>query len=364
MITIGFSTRKVDSTFVELLTKSCGIPSVQILPVENNGEFSLTQVYNKILDQSENDIVVLCHDDIYFDSKNWGTKLLNHFKRNEDYGILGVAGSTQLPKSGKWWEDFSKLKGIVNHESGGKKWESKYSSSRGNQIDDVLLVDGLFIVVHKKRIKKNFDENVLGFHFYDVDFSFRNFLEDVKIGVMYDIRITHKSVGQTNEQWELNRQKFAELYNQHLPKKVKTQISGNQRFKVLVAEKELTDGIKVINNLLSQKFQVSFLGNYSFSKEVMKLKNKGISFYNFDEPYGYKLGDGRWGFNLANGFTPSEKGKKYKLKEFDYDIIHNLNSELTSTLQKLYPNSIIFNEKNSETQIEEVLNEYNKILNG
>jgi lipopolysaccharide export LptBFGC system permease protein LptF len=96
----------------------------------------------------------------------------------------------------------------------------------------------------------------------------------------------------------------------------------------------------------------------------MKLKNKGISFYNFDEPYGYKLGDGRWGFNLANGFTPSEKGKKYKLKEFDYDIIHNLNSELTSTLQKLYPNSIIFNEKNSETQIEEVLNEYNKILNG
>jgi isopentenyl phosphate kinase len=86
MITIGFSTRKVDSTFVELLTKSCGIPSVQILPVENNGEFSLTQVYNKILDQSENDIVVLCHDDIYFDSKNKALfyKLINeHFAKNK-----------------------------------------------------------------------------------------------------------------------------------------------------------------------------------------------------------------------------------------------------------------------------------------
>ena len=84
MITIGFSTRKIDNKFVELLKKSSGVSNPEIVPVENNGEFSLTEVYNKILNESKNDIVVLCHDDIYFDSKNWGQKIINHLKRNKD----------------------------------------------------------------------------------------------------------------------------------------------------------------------------------------------------------------------------------------------------------------------------------------
>ncbi len=180
---------------------------------------------------------------------------------------------------------------------------------------------------------------------------------------MYDVRITHKSVGQTNDQWEINRQKFSEIYQDKLPSKVKTKIKGNQRFKVMVVEKDFNESIPVINNLMTQKFQVSFLGKHTFSKEIAKLKSKGVNFFNFDEPYGYKLGDGKWGFNLPNGFSPSEKGKKYKLKEFDYDIIHNLDFELTTILKNLYPNSYIYNGDKSNVQIEEVINEYNKILN-
>jgi hypothetical protein len=353
MITIGFSTRKVDPDFIELLRKSCGVPNVQILPVENNGEFSLTQVYNKILGQSENDIVVLCHDDIYFDSKNWGTKVLNHFKRNDDYGILGVAGSTYLPSSGKWWEDFSKLKGIVNHESAGKKWESKYSSSLGNQLDEVLLVDGLFIVIDKNKIKTNFNEEVNGFHFYDVDFSFRNFLEGVKIGVMYDVRVTHKSIGQTNDQWEINRQIFSEQFNSVLPKKTITKIKGNPKFKVLVSEKEFNNS----------KFQVAFYGKYTLNGEIKKIKNR-VQFYDLSNPYCYKIGDGRWGFNTPNGFIVSEVNKKYKVKEFDFNIIHNLDESMIKDLTDLYPKACMVTKKDQLEDIDNIINEYNKIING
>ena len=81
MITVGFSTRKIDDEFINLLKKTSGISKIQVIPFENNGEFSLTEVYNKILNEASNDIVVLCHDDIYFDSKNWGQKVLNHFKQ-------------------------------------------------------------------------------------------------------------------------------------------------------------------------------------------------------------------------------------------------------------------------------------------
>jgi len=235
MITIGFSTRKIDDSFVELLKKTCGVPNPQIIPIENEGKYSLPEAYNMILEQATNDIVVLCHDDIYFDSKNWGSKILKHFKRSPEYGILGLAGSTQLPESAKWWEDFSKMKGIVNHEHEGKKWESKYSASLGNQIEDVVLVDGLFIVLNKKNIKQTFNEEIKGFHFYDVDFSFRNFIEDVKIGIIYDVRVTHKSIGQTNDEWEQNRIKFAEKHKELLPVKIKRNLTLESPIKVLLS---------------------------------------------------------------------------------------------------------------------------------
>lgn len=217
MLSIGYCSKKIDPEFREYIEKSCGLHNVEVIPFENPGTYSLSEAYNIILEQSSNDIVVLCHDDIYFEKPNWGNKILKHFKRNPDYGIIGAAGSKYLPKSGMWWEINTEMFGIVNHEHQGKKWTSKYSESKGSKLDDTVIVDGLFIALNKNNIKRNFNEDVKGFHFYDVDFSFRNFLEGVKIGVFYDVRITHKSIGQTNEEWDKNRISFTERYRDNLP---------------------------------------------------------------------------------------------------------------------------------------------------
>ena len=344
MITIGFSTRKIDNSFVELLKKSCGVPNPQIIPIENEGKYSLPEAYNMILEQATNDIVVLCHDDIYFDSKNWGSKLLNHFKRNSDYGILGLAGSTHLPSSAKWWEDFSKMKGIVNHEHGGKKWESKYSASLGNQIDDVVLVDGLFIVLNTKNIKQKFNEEIKGFHFYDVDFSFRNFIEDVKIGVIYDVRVTHKSIGETNEQWEQNRIVFAEKHKELLPVKIKRNLTIDSPIKVLLSSLffktftgsemyvyELARGLKKLN------CDVTVLSD--IEGPLSKLANQqGIKTLPFSNPPGFKLGDGKWGFNTPEGFKPSQPNMMYKMSEVNFDIAHVQHNPISQRICDMYPN--------------------------
>jgi glycosyltransferase involved in cell wall biosynthesis len=344
MITIGFSTRKIDNDFVELLKKTSGIPKCEIVPVENNGQFSLTEVYNKIINDSSNDIVVLCHDDIYFDTKNWGNKILNHFKRNKDYGVLGLAGTTNMPKSAKWWEDFSKMKGIVNHEHEGKKWESKYSASKGNQLDDVVLVDGLFIVINKQNIKKNFNEGIKGFHFYDVDFSFRNFIDGVKIGVMYDVRVTHKSIGQTNEQWEKNREVFAEKYKDILPVKVKRNLNIDSPLKVLLSclffktftgsemyVYELARGLKKLN------CDVTVLSDINGPLSQIA-KSQGIKVLGFNDAPGYKMGDGKWGFNTPQGVQPSQPNMLYKMGEVDFDIIHTQHTPITNQMCQMYPN--------------------------
>jgi len=86
MITIGYSTRKENKEFQDYIQKTCMFKEVQIIEKINNGEKSLSEVYNEILKESKHDIVVLCHDDLYFETKNWGEKLIKNFEKS-DYGI-------------------------------------------------------------------------------------------------------------------------------------------------------------------------------------------------------------------------------------------------------------------------------------
>jgi glycosyltransferase involved in cell wall biosynthesis len=220
MISVVFSTREENPKHKEHIMKTSGIhKGLEVIQYINNGEYSLTEIYNRALKETTNDIVVFCHDDIIFETNNWGNKILNHFKRNSDYGVIGKAGTKYMPSSGRWWDyGMTEVIGQVYHQHEGKKWLSKYSESFGNKIEDTIIVDGLFFVINKKNIKNSFDENIKGFHFYEIDFCFTNFLNGVKIGVISDIAITHLSIGQTNQQWEDNRVQFVEKHKENLPK--------------------------------------------------------------------------------------------------------------------------------------------------
>jgi len=66
MITVGYSTRESKPEFIEYLKKSSGYKKLEVIEKINNGDKSLSQVYNEILSEAKTDIVVLCHDDINF----------------------------------------------------------------------------------------------------------------------------------------------------------------------------------------------------------------------------------------------------------------------------------------------------------
>jgi glycosyltransferase involved in cell wall biosynthesis len=341
MITVGYSTRESNPEFIEYLKKSSGYKKIEVIEKINNGEKSLSEVYNEILSESKTDIVVLCHDDIYFDTNSWYSKLIKHFNET-DYGIIGMAGTTYMPSSGQWWEDRRKMIGIVNHESGGKKWVSKYSESTGNKISPVVVLDGLFLAISKNRIKKNFNEDFSGFHFYDIPFCFENYLEGVKLGVMTNIRITHKSIGMTNDQWEKNRGLFQEKYKENLP--VKLPFDPDKKIKVL------------ISCLMFKTFTGSELYVYELAKSLKKLNcsvtvlsqiggpltdmaiKDGIKVVSFDNLPGFKLGDGVWGFQTENGFELSKPKHLYKVAEVDYDLIHIQHKPVASQIINFYPN--------------------------
>jgi glycosyltransferase involved in cell wall biosynthesis len=340
MITIGYSTREHNPKFIEYLKKSSGNKKIEVIEKINNGEKSLSEVYNEIIQESKTDIVVLCHDDIYFDTTSWYYKLKSHFE-SSDYGILGVAGTTNMPETGRWWDLRKNMIGIVNHESGGKKWTSKYSEDFNKSIRQTVIVDGLFIALSKEKIKHNFDEEFKGFHFYDIVFCFRNYLENVKVGVITNIRITHKSIGQTNEQWEQNRELFVEKYGKNLPSK--SPFDPNRRLKVL------------LSCISFRNFTGSELYVYELAKSLIKLncsvtilsqiggpltdmaKKLGIKCVSFENAPGFKLGDGEWGMNTPEGFKLSTPNGLYRISEVDYDIIHIQHKPVAERILNMYP---------------------------
>jgi glycosyltransferase involved in cell wall biosynthesis len=220
MITVGYSTKKSNPNFLEYIKKTCGIKNAQVIEIENPGLFSLSEAYNKILDKSENEIVIFTHDDVLFEKEYWGKRILEHFEKKPEYGIIGVAGTMYYPSSGMWWEIQGEMVGQVYHEHQGKKWLSEYNKPFGSKIIDTVIVDGVFFAVKKSNIKENFDETVRGFHFYDTTFCFKNFISGVKIGVISNVPITHLSIGMTNTQWDDNRKEFSEKFKNYLPIKL------------------------------------------------------------------------------------------------------------------------------------------------
>lgn len=219
MLTIVYSTPKSNYRTKDYLSKSSGVYPVEVIEIENPGIMSLTQAYQKGLMEAQNDIIVFVHDDVHFQTEKWGKKLIKMFNES-DFGIIGLAGTTDFPASGQWWENRKKMVGIVKHTDGKKTWENKYSGAFPKQILPTVNVDGLFIAVNRKKIKYEFDVNIPGFHFYDVDFTVGNFVKGVKIGVTTDIRVIHRGLGETNQEWDINRKSFLEKFKDNLPVKV------------------------------------------------------------------------------------------------------------------------------------------------
>jgi glycosyltransferase involved in cell wall biosynthesis len=340
MITIAYSTRESNPEFKEHLIKSSGFKKLTVIEKVNNGEKSLAQVYNEVLRESETNIVVFCHDDIYFETNNWYSKLLKHFEKT-DFGIIGMAGTTSLPKSGMWWEDTKKMVGIVNHEHDGKKWESRYSESSYSDVFETIIVDGLFLAINKDKIIHNFDESFDGFHFYDLPFCFKNHLSGVKVGVITNIRLTHKSIGVTNEKWEENRVKFSNMFSDVLPKKLP--FDPNRKIKVLISSLFFSNFTgselyvyELAKNLVKNNCDVTVISNIGGPLTDMAKQN-GIKVFPHENPPGFKLGDGVWGFNTQDGVVVSEKNRLYKVSRVYYDVIHIQHKPVAERIVQLYP---------------------------
>ena len=217
-LTIVISSKKNVKDSQQLLENIEGTVDVpcNIMYIQNDG-VGLTTVYYEAMSKCETDIIVFIHDDIEFLRNGWGTELMRMFNEHQDYGIIGVAGSAEFEYNAMWW-NYPKKYGQVLHRNEGQSWLTTFSPLLKKDLEEVCVIDGLFMAVHRNRISKEFNKEIQGFNFYDIDFCLSNFLDKkTKIGVTTNIRVAHNSVGKLSENWFQNREIINEKYGEYYP---------------------------------------------------------------------------------------------------------------------------------------------------
>lgn len=243
----------------------------EIIQIWNPGAMGICEAYNKGAEQAKYDNLLFVHEDVFFETEDWG-KILCNYLREDKTGCLGIAGSsikTLFPTA--WWEikenDFLHLN---------QKYQNnqirEFRVSENN--NEVILLDGVFIGVRKNVWKEiKFNENLLkGFHAYDVDFSVR-VSKKYKNYVNNDILITHLSNGNVNKNW------FEDII------KVYKESKGEMK----------TFNAKEINRINVIEIFFRQLREYNFSKnEKIKL------FFHFYSPLKYNVNDTIRIFKMIN----------------------------------------------------------------
>lgn len=215
-------TSEENKGFVEHIKETCGCDT-HVYMIHNPDGVSLSKIYADMLVNKEidSDIIVFIHDDIEFLKKGWGAEVLRLFNEHEEYGIIGVAGSAQFDERGAWW-NYDKKYGQVLHRAEGKSWLTAFSPLLTKDLEDVVVIDGLFMAIHKKRISENFSRDLDGFDMYDIWFCLSNyFAKKCKIGVTTNIRLAHNSVGKLKDTWYKNREIINNTFGSKFPVELK-----------------------------------------------------------------------------------------------------------------------------------------------
>lgn len=241
------------SNIKQNISENIGGILFELIIIDNsNNVYSIFQAYNIGINKSKGDHLLFIHDDIEFRTINFGEILMSLNLSN--LGVLGIAGSKIKTKiSSPWWISNHEripegvlFQFIIQHFKNSKPQLINWGFNKSNQVEEVLLVDGVFLFSTKENLLKHpFNENYNSFHFYDLDLSL-NLYNSGKINYVTNaIQIEHFSSGSLNKQWVKSSKLFSNnwsmgvynLVDRKISKSKFEKLAFNSHFETLLENK-------------------------------------------------------------------------------------------------------------------------------
>lgn len=206
------------------IAETCGI-DYELIKIDNPNLMGICEAYNKGATKAQYHYLLFIHEDIIFHTQNWGELLIKHLEK-ENTGVLGIAGSNYVPKAPTGWYLFDNTYNFSNCIQNNKEKSNPRLIHVLNSKVNIFSVDGVFLAVKKNVYNEfPFNENIKGFHGYDLDFSLR-VATKYKNYVIHDILLEHFSEGNPDKIWFENniliRKKIKYKFNKIFDEKLET----------------------------------------------------------------------------------------------------------------------------------------------
>lgn len=203
------------------IAQTIGSTAYEIIQIDNNQEkLSICSAYNKGALMAKYDQLLFLHEDIHITTLDWGAELLRLFT-DESVGMVGLAGSTQCiaPIGGWWMYPVSCQRVQMIQPDANRNLQLLYKNPNHLPIDNVVLLDGVFLAISKQRFADigMFNTILQGFHGYDTDISLRSYNLGYKNLCWYGIQAQHLSGGSLNSSWASSLVKLNSIWQQKLP---------------------------------------------------------------------------------------------------------------------------------------------------
>jgi glycosyltransferase involved in cell wall biosynthesis len=273
MISIVICSR--NSATLEAVSKSIeqtiGVPH-EIIAIDNrNAQMGICAAYNNGAAKAIFDVFCFMHEDIAFETDNWGQRVIDHLK-DPKVGLIGNIGGDpkhKVPESNNV-ALYHPEAYVISHSNDNSN-EPVLVNLTSYPLDDspikqVTCVDGMWMCTRRDVYNQfQFDEKTFkGFHAYDMDYSLQ-VVSHYKVCVVFDVLMHHFSSGNFDRKYMDQQILLSRKWKAKLPYSVRN------LSKVQLSELHW----KAMDNYIST---LAILG-YSFSFRLRELANYASNKY-------------------------------------------------------------------------------------
>ena len=171
---------------------------------------SLAEGYTRGFAQSRHPLVVFSHDDVeLLGADPFGAiaaALASH-------DVVGLAGAARVTGPAIGWAGHPHLHGWIAYPVHGGYDATAYSLASG-VVGGMQGLDGLFFAARREAVARTgFDATTFdGFHFYDMDFTYRAHRAGLRLAVTTDVAAIHASQGHFGAEWQRQAMRFVEKF--------------------------------------------------------------------------------------------------------------------------------------------------------
>jgi hypothetical protein len=177
---------------------------------------SLGEGYARGLTRARGDWLVFCHDDIGFLAGDFAVRLRRHLVA---FDLVGVAGSDRLNGPAWHWAGPPHTASWVCLPRPDGGIVCGLLGAQAPPLRDAQALDGVFLAGPRGTFERiGFDaETFDGFHFYDLDLSYRAYRQGLACAVASDLVIWHQSGGNFAASWQIYADRFVARFPELAP---------------------------------------------------------------------------------------------------------------------------------------------------